>query len=556
MSEHRRIARSAGIVGALTLLSRVTGLLRDAIVGYLFGSGMAADAFFVAFRIPNLLRRFVAEGAMSVAFIPVFTDYLTNRPKEEAVKAARVLTTTMAAVLTLLTALGVLLAPITVWVFAPGFRAEPGKADLTVRLTRLLFPYILLISLSALLGGLLNALRHFAAPAFAPVLLNLSMIGAALLLSPLFATPIYGLALGVLLGGALQLWSQIPPLRRRGITLGRAWQPGHPAVRRVLWLMAPTVFGAAVYQINVLVDTVFASTLPAGSVSYLWYADRVFEFPLGLFAVALGTAALPSLAGQAARKAYGEMRAALTFAIGLTTFVAVPAAVGCWLLALPIVVVLFQRGAFGPAEAEMTAWALKAFAVGLWSVSVLRVVVPAFYALSDTRTPVVTAAVAFLANLTFIVLLIGPVESDGVSRVADSIAWLTRSFGLWDLRHAGLALSTSLAATVNLALLAAVLHRRLEGGLELGTIAASLGRSLAAAAAMAPVVTLVAQAVDWRATGFFWLKLGVLLAAIGAGAAVFAAVRLALGGPEVDGIRRIARERWAALRGGWRAHTP
>jgi putative peptidoglycan lipid II flippase len=548
MSEHRHIARTAGIVGALTLCSRVTGLLRDAIVGYLFGSGMAADAFFVAFRIPNLLRRFVAEGAMSVAFIPVFTDYLTNRTREEAVQVARVLATTMTVLLASLTALGILLAPISVWVFAPGFSADPAKADLTIRLTRLLFPYIFLISLSALLGGLLNALRHFVAPAFAPVLLNLSMIGTALFLSPLFATPIYGLALGVLLGGVLQLWSQIPPLRRRGITLGRLWQPDHPAVRRVLWLMAPTVFGAAVYQINVLVDTVFASALPAGSVSYLWYADRVFEFPLGLFAVALGTAALPSLAGQAARKAYGEMRAALTFAIGLTNFVAVPAAVGCWVLALPIVVVLFQRGAFGLAEAEMTAWALKAFAVGLWSVSVLRVIVPAFYALSDTRTPVVTAAVAFVVNLVFIVLLIGPVESDGTSRVTELIAQVTRSFGVWDLRHAGLALSTSLAATVNLALLATILHRRL-GGLETGAIARSLARSVVAAAVMTPAVALVANTIDWRVAGHFSLKLGVLVAAMGTGVGVFGAVRFALGGPEADGIRRIVSERWARLRG-------
>jgi putative peptidoglycan lipid II flippase len=547
VNEHRHIARTAGVVGALTLCSRITGLLRDSLVGYVFGSGMAADAFFVAFRIPNLLRRFVAEGAMNVAFIPVFSDYLTTRSREEAVEVARVLATTMAVVLAVLTALGILLAPISVWVFAPGFSADADKAELTIRLTRLLFPYIFLVSLSALLGGLLNALRHFVAPAFAPVLLNLSMIGATLVLCPLFTTPIYGLAFGVLLGGVLQLWVQRAPLRRLGVVLRALWQPNHPVVRRVLLLMAPTVFGAAVYQINVMMSTVFASVLPAGSVSYLWYADRVFEFPLGLFAVALGTATLPSFSAQAARRAFGEMRAALTFAIGLTNFITVPAAVGCWLLALPITVVLFQRGAFGPHEAEMTAWALRAFAVGLWSVSIVRVIVPAFYALQDTRTPVLTATAAFLTNMLFSLLLIGPVESDGSSHVTAVIARLTATIGLWDMRHAGLALATSLAATVNLVLLALLLARRL-GGLDLSPILASLWRSAAAAAVMAPVVHLVAGTLDWHAPQPIMPKVAVLLAAMGAGMAVFGGVRFLLGGPEVDGMRRIVSERLARLR--------
>jgi len=542
VSENRQIARTAGLVGALTLCSRVTGLLRDSVVGYFFGSGLAADAFFVAFRIPNLLRRFVAEGAMNVAFIPVFTDYLTNRTREEAVEVARVLATTMTVLLALLTVAGILLAPVSVWLFAPGFTADPEKADLTIQLTRLLFPYIFLVSVAALLGGLLNSLRHFAAPAFSPVLFNLAMIFAALLLCRLFTTPVYGLAFGVLLGGFLQIIVQVPALRRHGIVLKRLWQPRHAAVRRVLLLMIPTVFGAAVYQINVMMDTVFASVLPAGSVSYLWYADRVFEFPLGLFAVALGTAALPSFSAQAARKAYGEMRQSLTFAIGLTNLVTIPAAVGFMVLAKPITAVLFQRGAFGPAQVDMTAWALSTFAVGLWSVSVVRILVPAFYALNDTRTPVVTAAAAFVANMVFSLMLIGRVQSDGTSSIVAAIAWATAKVGIWDLRHAGLALSTSLAATVNLILLAVVLSRRL-GRFDLATMARSLMRNVVAAMVMAPAVAFAAGWIDWHVRGQLAVKIAVLTAAMTVGVVVFGLTAYVLGGPEIDGVRRILRQR-------------
>lgn len=541
-NENREIARTAGIVGALTLCSRITGLIRDSIVGYLFGSGLAADAFFVAFRIPNLLRRFVAEGAMNVAFIPVFTEYLTNRSRAEAIQVARVLATSMTVLLVIITVLGIVFAPLSVWLFAPGFSADPEKAALTIQLTRLLFPYIFLVSVSALLGGLLNSLRHFVAPAFSPVLLNLSMIAAALVLAPMLGVPVYAMAAGVLVGGVLQVLIQIPPLHKRGVVLKPDWQPRHAAVRRVLLLMAPTVFGAAVYQVNVMMSTIFASVLPEGSVSYLWYADRVFEFPLGLFPVALGTAALPSFAAQAARRAYGEMRHSVTFAVGLTNLITVPSAVGLWLLATPIVAVLFQRGMFGREQVEMTAWALSAFAVGLWSVSIVRVLIPAFYAMHDTRTPVVTAALSFVANVVFSLMLIGHVQGDGTSRVVDVVARATAAMSLWDLRHAGLALATSLASGVNLVLLAVVLSRRL-GGLEMGTMLLSLLRSSVAAAAMILPVHYIAAQVDWLAAGNLPFKMLMLGLAVGVGIAAYAAAAFVLGGPEVAGVKRIIRRR-------------
>ncbi len=542
MSENRQIARAAGLVGFFTLISRVAGLVRDAVVGYYFGTGVAADAFFVAFRLPNLLRRFVAEGAMSVAFIPVFTDYLTNRSREEAVEAASALATLMAVALTVITAIGVIFAPLWTSLFAPGFVDEPGKFALTVTLTRLVFPYIFLISLVALTSGILNSLRHFAAPAMSPIFLNLSMIATAIWLCPRLAVPVQGLAYGVIIGGVWQLAVQIPPLLRHGVRIVPRWQPGHEAVRRALGLMAPMLFGAAVYQINIMIDTILASVLPSGSVSYLWYADRVFEFPLGIFAVALGTAALPSFSAQAARGAYDELRHSLSFSIRLTNFITLPAAVGIMTLATPITVVLFQRGAFGYPEAVLTAQALSAFAVGLWSVSMVRLIVPAFYAMEDTRTPVMTAACAFVANCCFSLLLMGPVHATGGSRIAAAIAVITQTISPFNLRHAGLALSTSLAATLNLILLVAFLRRRL-GPLGAAEVVPSFARSLVASLAMVPAVRYVAGLTDWAAHGHLITHAAVLLAAVGVGVSVFLMVAVMLGGNEVRAVTALLRQR-------------
>jgi len=542
MSENRNIARAAGLVGVLTLVSRVGGLIRDAVVGYFFGTGPAADAFFVAFRVPNLLRRFVAEGAMSVAFIPVFSDYLAKRGEAETVRAARSVATVMALVLALLTVAGALCAPIFVRLFAPGFVGEPTKFALTVALTRRVFPYLFFIGMVALAGGLLNAYRHFAAPAMSSIFLNLAIIAAVIVLCPRLPQPVYGLAYGVLVGGALQLLVQIPPLLARGVVLWPRWEPRHPAIGRSLWLLAPTVAGAAMYQINVMVNTALASVLPGGSVSYLWYADRVFEFPLGLFAAALGTAALPSFATQAARGAYGELRDSVGFAIRLTNFIAAPAMVGILSLATPIVTVLFQRGAFGHAEVALTAQALAAFTVGLWSLSIVRILVPAFYAMNDTRTPVLTAAASFVTNMCCSLMFMGPVPVRGESVLADGIAKLATVLTVVNLRHAGLALATSVAATVNLVLLLLVLRQRLDG-LGVVPLLSSLGRSLVAALAMVVPVRWLAGCVDWTEPGQIALKSGVLLAAVCLGMVVFCAVAYLLGEEDVRRLSRFLRER-------------
>ena len=538
MSENRRIARAAGLVASLTLVSRIAGLLRDMVTGYYFGTGIAADAFFVAFRLPNLLRRFVGEGAMSVAFIPVFTEYLTQRSAAQAERALRAVATGFTAITVTVSIVGIGLAPYWLELLAPGFSAQPEAMALTVRLARWLFVYLPLISAVALLGGFLNALRHFLAPALAPLLLNLAMMGCAVALVPLLGTPVLALVAGVLLGGVLQLALQIVPLARRGISLAPLWAPRHPAMGRVLRLLAPSALGAAAYQINVMLSTSLASVLRPGSVSALWYAGRVFEFPIGLVAVAIGTAALPSFAEQAVRGAYPELRRSLAFAVALTTVLAVPASIALVVLAQPITAVLFHRGAFGVEEVERTALALQAYAIGLWPLAIVRVVVPAFYALRDVRTPVVAAVAALFANALASLALIGTVPAGHASWLAAAIARAAAALHSADLGHVGLALAASVAAAVNVACLVPALARRL-GGIELRPILAALVRSVVAAVPMAVLVYAAAGRVDWVAPGHMAFKALWLAATIAAGLLAFAATAIALGGPEVQALRRL-----------------
>lgn len=538
MSENRRIARAAGQVGGLTLASRVTGLLRDAVTGYYFGAGPAADAFFVAFRLPNLLRRLVGEGAMSAAFVPVFGGYLAEGRPAEAERALRATVAVFGLALVGLTVLGVVLVPVWLAVLAPGFAAEPATRALTERLARWLFPYLLLISLVALYGGYLNARRHFLAPALSPVLLNLGIIAAAVALTPRLG--VASLVVGVLFGGILQVALQLAALRRDGVAVAPIWQPSHPALGAIWRLLAPATLGTAMYQVNVLLSTSVATLLAPGCVSALWYAGRLLEFPIGLVAVALGTAALPSFAEQAARQAHGELRRSLSFAISLTNYVAIPASVSLAILARPITAVLFQRGAFGAGDVDLTAAALQAYAAGLWSLALVRVIAPAFYALRDPRTPLRAAAGAFFANLLASLALVGPLPYAGGSLFGAAIGRAADAVRIAGLGHVGLAMAASIAVTINAALLVVPISRRL-GGLDTATIAGSLLRSAAAAAAMAVLLVLLVPRVDWTAPGPT-RALGLALI-IAAASAVFALAALLLGGPEVATLRRAVRAR-------------
>ena len=323
--EAGKLTRAAGVVGVFTLLSRVTGLLRDVVIGFLFGAQGAADAYFVAFRIPNLLRRLTAEGALTVAFIPVFTNYMAKEGKAEAVKVTQIVFSFVTIFLGLITFLGVVFAGPVTRFFAPGFLQEPEKLQMAVLLTRWMFPYIFFVSLVALAMGILNSLRHFMAPAMSPVLFNLCNIASAIIFYPLLTEPILGLAFGVLIGGAAQLLFQVPYLLKHGIDLRFNFNFKHPGLGRLLYLMGPAAFGAAVYQINVLVSTMLASFLPSGSVSYLYYADRFLEFPVGIFAIALGTAALPSFSMLVVNGNIKELRATLGYALRIVNFICLPA---------------------------------------------------------------------------------------------------------------------------------------------------------------------------------------------------------------------------------------
>ncbi|MEO5354770.1 MAG: murein biosynthesis integral membrane protein MurJ [Magnetococcus sp. XQGC-1] len=430
----RRLMRAMGTISLFTLLSRILGFIRDIVLAHSFGAGLAADAFFVAFKLPNFLRRLFAEGAFNTAFIPVFSDYLARGDQEATREAAQAVFTALATILLLVVAIGQLFMPYVVYIAAPGFADQPEKFQLTVELTRVTFPYILFISLVALASGILNSFHKFALPAFNPVLLNLALIFGALVLAPHLEQPTMGLAIGVFLGGVVQLAMLLPALKRIGIPLRLRWKAlsrtnRHPAISRVLTLMGPSVLGVSVAQINLLVDLFIASWLPAGSISYLYYADRLVEFPLGLIGIALGTAILPSFSARVAHNDLDGLRRDLDFALRITLLVNIPATAGLIVLREPILSMLFERGAFSGETTLLTAQALLAYSLGLTAFSAIKVGAPVFYALKDTRTPVRIAILCMLSNILFSLLLIIP------------------------LQHAGLALSTTLSAFLNAGLL-------------------------------------------------------------------------------------------------------
>ncbi len=514
MSRRATLARSAGVVAFFTLLSRILGLVRDMVVAYAFGSGAHADAFFVAFRIPNLFRRLVAEGALTVSFLPVYTECLENGTPEEADRVVRITFSLLSVSVAVISLAGVVLSPWVIQVFAPGFRADPEKFRLAVSLNRIVFPYLFFISLVALCMGILNARGHFAAPAASPVLLNAAMISGALVFSRWFDPPIYGLAAGVLAGGLLQLLLQLPPLAARRIRFGFLFSLRDPAVNRIGKLFLPAALGAAVYQLNTLVSTIFASFLPEGSVSYLWYASRLLEFPLGVFGMALAIAAFPRLSQETSRGDADRFRQILEESLRMVTFVMVPATIGLVVLSRPIVQVLFQRGQFDPATTIGTARALVWYCVGMWPIAASRILVSAFYSLQDTATPVRLSAVSFAANVAFSLLLMGP------------------------MGHAGLALANSLAAAVNVAQLLSRLRRRI-GASGLSWVRGSGVRMVLAGGVMGLCLLGAVSFAAPRPGSPFSLQALFLAGAVCGGALVYGLVCGLLGVQEV----RMARER-------------
>jgi putative peptidoglycan lipid II flippase len=503
----RQVVGALGSIGAATLASRVLGFVRDMVVALAFGAGPVTDAFFVAFRIPNILRRLLAEGALSTAVIPVFTDYAVSRPREELVRMLRAVLAGALLVLGLATVAGIALAPWLVAVIAPGFAGDAGQYTLAVRLTRVMFPYLLLVGLAALATGLLNTQGRFFAAALGPAVLNVGMIAAVLALAGVVEPPITALAIGVLVGGVGQLLVQVPGLRAVGLLVRPSGEVGHPALGRVARLLLPAVFGLAAVQVMVFVNTLLASLLPPGSISFLYYADRVMEFPLGVFGIALASASLPTMSRQAAAGDTRGIAGTLNFALRLATYVSLPATVGLVLLSTPITRVLFERGRFGPADTEATAVALVWYAVGLVGFAGARITAQVFYAVSAPATAVRLGILAIVANLVAAVLLMGP------------------------LGHAGLAAASSVGAYVNLGGLLWAARRRF-GPLGGRALLRSVVRTAAACVPLAAWCAIaLAAASAWSLTGTVVLA-AWLAATIAVGASVFAVTSALLGSPE------------------------
>lgn len=423
------LARSGSIVGLMTLLSRVLGFVRDQVLAISFGAGSLTDVFLVAFKIPNFLRRLFAEGAFAQAFVPVFTEYKETRSKAALLDLAAHVSGTLAIVLLLVTTLGVMASPLLVMLFAPGFIDEPERFELATDMLRITFPYLLFVSLVAYCGSMLNTFGKFAIPSFTPALLNICMILAALVFSSFFDIPIVALAWGVFVAGLAQLVLQLPFLQQIGLLPRPRWGWKHSGVRRILKLMAPAILGSSVAQINLLLDTIIASFLTAGSLSWLYYSDRLMEFPLGLLGVTLGTVILPRLSREHSLDSTEDFRRTVDWAIRLVFILGVPAAIALMLLADAMLMTLFGYGQFSANDARMASYSLIAYSVGLPAFLLVKVFAPAFFARQNTRTPVRIGIIALISNMAYNFLFLLP------------MIWLD-----FIAPHTALALASSLSA--------------------------------------------------------------------------------------------------------------
>lgn len=505
----RTLVRSAGAMGAMTLLSRVLGYVRDLLLASILGAAGSSDAFIIALRIPNLLRRLVGEGALTAAFVPVFLRRLKEGGRQAAGELLGRALGTLSFVLVLLTTAGVLFSPLVVRLVAFGFSRTQEKWDLTVALNRLMFPYLLFIGLAALAMAALNSLRSFAVPAFTPVLLNLSIITAALVLGRRMEEPAFAFAIGVLVGGFLQIAFQLPFLARRGMSVRPRLAFRDRDIRRIGLLMIPGVFGVAVHQINVIVDAQFASFLANGSVSWLYYGDRVTELVLGVFAISISTVVLPTLSRQVLDGEAQRVRETLSLALRLIAFVTIPATVGLLLLRLPIITVLFQRGQFSAMDAWQTSQALLGYCLGLLPFAAVLVLAPAFYAHQDTATPVKVAAVTLGVHAVLCAVLVGP------------------------LQHTGIALATSASSALNTVLLMWLLRRRLGRDIWRREIFVSVAQFVLCGGVMALCLWGLQRWQPFSAVQGAWAAAGWLAAVVTAGVVSYGAAHLAFGGREL-----------------------
>jgi len=506
-----KLALKTSVVSGMTLISRILGLIRDIVFARYFGASLVMDAFLVAQRIPNMLRRFFAEGAFSAGFIPVMARYREKHDHEDAREFVDAVAGTFGIVLFLVTLLGVIASPLLVLIVAPGFIGDGGDFDLAALMLRFTFPYLLFVSLTAFAGGILNTYGRFGVPAFTPVILNVVLIVAAIWVAPTLEQPVMALAYAVLVAGILQLLFQLPFLAQIRAFPRPIWAPQHAGVRRAFRLMVPAVFGSSVAQINVLVGGVIASLLPVGSISYLYFSDRLMEFPLGLFSIALATVTLPTLSRLWASDDKTEFSQTLDWSMRLAMLIVVPAAAGLVVLAGPLIATLFYGGIFDEKSVGMTRLALQAYALGLIGFSFVKILAPAFFARENTRTPVLIGLVALGVNLVLSI----------------ASAWYLTSVDFAG-PHVGLAGATSVAAILNAALLYRGLHKDDVIQHSTGWLMLMVRVIVANMAMCAVLLLLYRPLVWWLGVGSFdrvyWLGVSVV-----AGAATYFVSLLILG---------------------------
>lgn len=511
-----RLLKSTSVVSGMTLLSRILGLVRDIVFARFFGAGIVMDAFFVAFKIPNIFRRFFAEGAFSQSFVPVFTEYDETRTPAEVKELVDRVTGTLGLILLIMTVVGVVAAPALISVFGMGWVWSPVPEDadkfaLAVDMLRLTFPYLFFVSLVALGGGILNTYQRFAAPAFAPVLLNVVLISFAALIAPYYSRPGIALAAGVFAAGLVQLLFLLPFLGRLKVLPRPRWGGSHPGVRKIGRLMVPAIFGSSVAQINILFDTLIASFLVTGSISWLYYSDRLMEFPLGVFGIALATVILPNLSRHHAAESRQAFSVMLDWAMRLTVLIALPATIGLFMLSGPVLTTIFYGGQFDIDDVSMAVPSLMAYSIGLTGFIFVKVLAPGFFARQDTRTPVRIGIIALVVNMVLNILIVVPWVSGG-----------------WPAPHAGLAIATSASAFINAGLLWRQLHKDgiwrprpgwrrflLQVTVACGIMAIMLDRFVA------PLASWI-EALTW--TRCLWLALAVI-----GGGGIYAATLFAVG---------------------------
>jgi putative peptidoglycan lipid II flippase len=510
------LLRSTAVVSSMTLLSRVLGLVRDVVFARFFGAGLLMDAFFVAFKLPNIFRRFFAEGAFSQSFVPVFAEYDETRSQAEVKELADRVAGTLGIILFVFTVIGVIAAPILISVAGMGWLLNPGadstaKFDLAVEMLRYTFPYLFFISLTALAGAILNTYHRFAAAAFAPVLLNVVLISFAAFVAPEFDRPGIVLAAGVFIAGLVQLTFMLPALAKIKLLPRPKWGWQNEGVQRIAKLMLPAIFGSSVAQINILFDTLLASFLVTGSISWLYYSDRLMEFPLGVFGIALATVILPNLSREYAAESQAGFSRMLDWALRMVLLIAAPAAVGLFILAAPALTTIFYGGRFEAADVSMATLSLMAYSFGLLGFTLVKVLVPGYFARQDTKTPVKIGIIALLVNMVLNIVIVVPWYRSGMPGP-----------------HAGLAVATSISAFLNAGLLYRGLRRE-------GVLMHSPGwgrfilRIVLACGVMAMLLNnFVPPAVLWLEAGF-WTTCYWLLAAVFGGAAAYVGVLLATG---------------------------